>query len=168
MTVSKTQEQIAVEIFYAAIQAHPQVRLISWHPPDSKSYITNNLRIPIVNESNLRRREHIDFIIVVQSTLLMLLEAKGSLSESVEDITKLRRIIDQYSLNDLVILFRRQGAIFKEVPTAIQLGLIVSSADTPIPQGFVVFECHSSFGIRIHVGEHTIENIANSVIQAFG
>lgn len=105
-----TLEYISSEKLFDAFSEAESCVVHSWHPPDSKAYFTRLLYIP-----HNGKREHIDLIVQCRD-VLYLIEVKGRLCDSWDDVEKLRSITEAYSTEDLVQQFKTQGEPFWVVP----------------------------------------------------
>ena len=128
---------------------NPNTTVLSYHPPNGKAYETDLIRIPKrgVRETAVRDRYHIDLIFVANDCLV-LVELKCHLSESGDDIEKLREIRNTYTLPDLLRII---GARLTTTPVELLhnirhlvLALGVETIDREIPQDFVVFEAQET------------------------
>lgn len=156
--MSTCEDQVAQDLFLW-FSARPNAKIISYHPPSSKSYPTDLLRIPRkVRGVRTRERYHID-LVVVEEVFLFLIEFKCKLSESVNDITKLREIEENYSLEELIQYIQRRTTVLSEEEKS-QLGdvqyLILSlgfrDSDFPLhPSEFVLFST-TLIPPSIHIG----------------
>lgn len=144
----KTDEERASEDLYDYFVKFTKVHC--WHPPDSKSYFTLLLQVPNNNNAKKSGRDHID-LIIQKEKILMLLEVKGKLTESDKDITKLRRIRDTFTLNELVELFRQQGAKFENKPEELIIGIAARFVNCNAPDDLAVFKAGD--GKVVCVGE---------------
>jgi len=112
---------------------------VSYHPPNSKRYKTPNVRFPKINGNIRKGRDIVDFIFMSKEELL-LIEAKCKLSETKEDQKKLERILSNYSITDMLSLFKRYGVNIPMKPTKIVKCLAVKEIDTEsIPKNFRIY-----------------------------
>lgn len=130
--------------------------VLSYHPPNGKAYETDLIRIPkrgIRNEA-IRDRYHIDLIYIVGDCLI-LAELKCHLSESGDDIVKLREIRDTYPLPDLLrLISARLTTVPADVVNKVRrlvLALGVESVNAQIPPDFAVYEAKET-GISLFTG----------------
>ena len=133
-----TCESRVSENLYRHVAASKSSRVLSWNPPNAKSYRAPNLKLPW-REGSRRRRDLVDAI-WVSTDSLVLAELKCYTSESEGDIEKLRRIRHQLGLQDLVTLLRRQGADLAPEPRQLALVLGVEKLDTDVPADFTAME----------------------------
>ena len=119
----------------------PEYYLISHHPCDSKRYSSCNIQIPKRPPRGRTGRDVVDFIYISENELL-LIEAKGRLSETEDDQEKLDEISQTYTLDELLTLFKRYGAEIPYSPKILTKGLAVNDLDTrPEKRGFRIFHC---------------------------
>lgn len=86
-----------------AINSSAVWNLIAYHPPSAKSYSYDHFPFPILGDNGLRQgkgRYHFD-IIAVSGSCLLIVELKCKSSESSEDVEKLRRFTETYSLEKI-------------------------------------------------------------------
>ncbi len=139
------------------------VVVLSYHPPNGKAYETDLIRIPKrgVRRTAIRDRYHIDLIFIVNDCLV-LVELKCYLSESDDDIDKLREIRDTYALAELLsIIGARLTTVSDEVLENVRrlvLALGVESINREIPPEFVVFEAQET-DLNIFYGDEVPEDI---------
>jgi|GEM_PF-4928434 len=114
------------------------VTILSWNPPNAKSYRAPNLKLPWL-DGQRRRRDSLDAIWVIEECLF-LVELKCFSSESGKDVEKLRRIRDRLGLEQIVTFLRRQGVEIGKGVTQLVLTIGVNKVDTPIPADFIVLE----------------------------
>lgn len=121
---------------------HPEIHLVSLHPPSGKSYDTDLIRFPVFrNGVRTRERSHVDVVFVWKETLF-LIELKGNSSESLEDTAKLRELRDQIGIEELLqIIAKRYRALawnsLRPIKTLV-LGLGVEKHEGPTAPDFVV------------------------------
>lgn len=144
--------------------------VISGHPPSSKAYDTDLVRLPAPGRH--AGRYHIDIIFAING-LLVLTELKGKSSESFSDIEKLRDIIGSYSRAELVRLIRIRtnrkdidwSAIDKIIPA-----IGVEFCDTIYPDDFVTIIAGSDETIKFCVGNSVPDQkvVERYLSMAFG
>ncbi|WP_394513097.1 hypothetical protein [Priestia aryabhattai] len=142
----KTDEDIASEKLYDFFDEQKKAVVHCWHPPDGKSYFTLLLQIPQINAKGERtgKRDHIDLIVQIKD-ILLLLEVKGTLSDSGVDIDKLNNIKKAFTIDQLVELFEKQGAEFAIKPKELILGLGARYVDTKyIKDDFAIFQADNN------------------------
>jgi Holliday junction resolvase-like predicted endonuclease len=118
-----TSETVASEALFEYFKAAPCSSVLSWHPPDGKAYFTRLLYLPIDG-----KRSHIDLIIQIKKTLIFI-EVKDCLSNSYEDVEKLKRITAVFSLEKIIKQFSRQGITFNEFPERIEFAIAAKMSD---------------------------------------
>lgn len=141
-----------------------RLRVLHWHPPGGKKYFTSHLRIPRFSGSARIGRYLVD-LILANNEVLLLIECKCRLSESSEDLEKLRSIRDDAGFEKLKTLFLRQGASVEEAKT-LMLGVGVKYIDAPIPHDFVVFETKSPGVLVTHWGSSICEEHKQRISEA--
>jgi len=121
-----------------------EIRVISLHPPSGKSYDTDLIRFPVIQDGvRTRKRAHVDAVFVWEWALF-LVELKGKSSESADDTAKLRDLRDHIGLEELLRVIRRrqfgdpQGSLGK-IDTLV-LGLGVGQHDITTESDFLVLE----------------------------
>lgn len=114
-----------------------EANLISAHPPSGKAYDTPLIRIPAYGRNS--GRYHIDLIFEFEC-ILFLVELKGCSSESIKDIDKLRKILGDYSQDELVRLIQnrseQEGVDWKSIFVTVP-AIGVSIHDLDVPPDFV-------------------------------
>lgn len=85
-----------------------EYELVSHHPPDSKRYSSANIQIPKRGIRGSTGRDIIDFIYVSIEEIL-LIEAKCSFSETMNDQIKINQITATYTPFEFTNLIRRSG-----------------------------------------------------------
>ena len=87
-------------------------QVLSFHPPSSKAYASDLIRIPKLNSdgSRSRSRNHVD-VIFITAHELWLVELKGRYSESADDISKLAEIKGSYSDKELIIFISNRVTV---------------------------------------------------------
>lgn len=136
------------------------VNILSWNPPNSKSYRAPNLKLPWM-EGKRRRRDSLDAIWTVEDCLF-LVELKCCSSESGKDIEKLRRIRDNLGLEQIVVFLRRQGVDIEERVTQLALIIGVERVDTETPSDFTVLEV-TDRGISPFFGSQIVLQVTEKV-----
>jgi|ERR1041385_1716001 hypothetical protein len=145
----------------AALFQNPNTVVLSYHPPNGKAYETDLIRIPKrgLRKSAVRDRYHIDLIFIVGDSLV-LVELKCNLSESSDDINKLREIKDTYPLEDLKrLIAARLTTVSTDVLDNINdivIALGVEIINSEVPNDFVVFEAKEA-GITVRCGNEISE-----------
>ncbi len=96
-------ETVVGEKLVAWLNYATEAQVLSFHPPSSKAYASDLIRIPKLNDdgSRSRDRNHID-VVFLTATKLWLVELKCKYSESGDDIQKLRDIKASYSNQELI------------------------------------------------------------------
>ncbi len=115
MKIQLTQETIASQRLYSFFYNSKNAKVHSWHPPDSKAYFTRLLQIPYNG-----RRSHVDLIVQI-GTILYLIEVKNCTTNSQDDLVKLSKIKNNFSIQQLIKLFSSQGTNFEIHPTEVQI-----------------------------------------------
>lgn len=87
------------------LKAHTEAQILSFHPPSSKAYASDLVRIPKLNADGTRSRSrnHVD-VVFANSTELWLVELKCKYSESSDDISKLNELKASYTDTGLINL----------------------------------------------------------------
>jgi hypothetical protein len=140
------------------------VIILSYHPPDGKAYETDLIRIPKrgIRDTAVRDRYHVDLIFIV-GNCLVLVELKCHLSESGDDIVKLREIRETYSLPELTrLISARLTTVPANVVNKIErlvLALGVETINANIPSEFAVYEAKES-EITLHFGNGVSQEVA--------
>lgn len=126
------------------LQQQSGIRVLSYHPTSAKAYESELIRIPKLEADGTRTKEryHVDIISLSDKTL-WLVELKCKLSESGDDIQKLREIQERYTLKQLCTLIGSRlttvtASVLDDI-TSIELGLGVEVLDSPLPLGFSIF-----------------------------
>jgi hypothetical protein len=129
-------------------------QILSFHPPSSKAYASDLIRIPKLNAdgSRSRSRNHVD-VVFITAHELWLVELKGKYSESADDILKLAEIKSSYSDKELITFISNRVTVpltydlnhINEVVTAIGVSKIDVAYNNEIPV-FVIDDSIDLFG----------------------
>lgn len=144
MIVSSCETRVGEKLI-SFLSKQNTVDIISFHPPSSKSYQSDLIRIPKINQDGSRSRDryHIDVIFISQNRL-WLVELKCKLSESNADIKKLRELISAYTFDELRGFIQSRITIFPKNDLnkvdKIVLALGVEVVDEEIEKDFVVIK----------------------------
>lgn len=130
------EKRVFDRIFAALTNSQQSVILHGGNPPGGKSYLVRNLIIKIpVHPST--RHSRIDLVCQIDS-MMILTELKCRLSQSSNDIEKLRAIRDNAPIENLIQMFEAQGVSFVTAPDKLVLCIGVEHLDADIPDDFVV------------------------------
>jgi hypothetical protein len=150
-----TCEDRVAEALFNWFKNRRKCQIISYHPPSSKAYRTDLVRIPKrANKVQTRERYHVD-VVVTESEYLFLIELKCRLSESDDDIAKLYDIAHSYMLGELLELIKRRATIPIDLTKVRQLvlGLGFENFDQPnAPNDFITF-CTKTSPPIVEVGK---------------
>jgi hypothetical protein len=123
------------------LMKQPNVTILSYHPPSSKSYQGDLIRISKLTPDRIRtkNRYHVD-IIFIKDDKLCLTELKCKLSESKADIEKLKEIERSYTLDALMEIISSRSSNNAILSTMKKLVKIigVKQVDSELPDDFVV------------------------------
>ena len=143
------------ERLYNWFADQPVFSIVSFHPPSGKAYATDIIRIPkVVNGKYTGERYHVD-LIVASERVLYLIELKCRLSESNDDITKLREIVRSYGIVGLLNIINKRSTTGIDLShiNSLVIGLGFQHFDMPFaPSEFITFTCtpddiHISIGV---------------------
>jgi hypothetical protein len=163
-----TEEDIAFERIMQRL-AEKQAIVLSAHPPSGKSYDTELIRIPARDRN--AGRYHLDLIFVLNE-FLYLVELKGRLSESSQDILKLRKLLSEYSLSEILRFVRkrvnRKGVNWEEIRYAVPT-LGCTKCDCSLPADFAVLEATSPDRLVFFLGNRVEQQLDchNSLFTTF-
>ena len=123
-------------------------QVLSFHPPSSKAYTSDLIRIPKLNRDGTRSRDrnHIDVVFLTENNV-WLVELKCRYSESTDDINKLNEVKNSYSNSEIIELIKGRITVpikydldsVKNVVTAIGVKLMDKPHNNEMPV-FVVDE----------------------------
>ena len=130
------EKRVFDRIFAALTSSQQSVIVHGGNPPGGKSYLVRNLIIKIPGHPTTQH-SRIDLVWQAGS-MLILTELKCRLSESSDDIGKLRVIRDNAPIEILVQMFGAQGVTFATAPDKLILCIGIEQLDADIPEDFVV------------------------------
>ncbi|MCE9608500.1 MAG: hypothetical protein K8U03_26750 [Planctomycetia bacterium] len=128
-----------------------RITVISAHPPSGKAYDSELVRIPAKERNS--GRYHADIIFVID-TVLFICELKGKSSESTSDVAKLRGIIADYTVAELVSFIRKRTNVATVNWAAITkvvglIGVVVGDASLPDDIVSIVASAPAEFEVDV-------------------
>ncbi len=118
-------------------------QVVSWHPPDSKSYNTRLIQLSYI-EGGKRKRYIPDLICLIKNTILII-ECKCSLVDSLgSDVEKLKAIMTLYEPSDIAKTIRNQNPNYETIEADTIIPCIgVKNINAELPSGFIIFSVGS-------------------------
>ncbi len=126
--------------------------ILSAHPPSGKAYDAELIRIPA--KQRHAGRYHIDVIFIL-GRFLFLCELKGSSSESADDVSKLRDLTKDYTLDQLVsFISKRVNRTDIDWPSITEMVKVIGVVmhDCPMPGDFATLVAIAPGTFEVIVG----------------
>lgn len=128
----------------------PFVRILSWNPPNAKSYHAPNLIFPKIVNGARKGSDRID-VVFETKRVLFLVELKCLATQAEDDLVKLRRVRDTLGLSGVVEAIQRQGVVVDSQVAGLALAVGMEIVDRDAPTDFSFLEIAES-AIRVTLG----------------
>lgn len=129
-------ETIVGEKLVSWLSLNTSAQILSFHPPSSKAYSSDLIRIPKLSLGGFqsRDRNHVD-IVFLTARNLWFVELKCAFSESVEDMRKLKSLKSSFTKEQIVQIIKNRITVPFSYPVEaikdIRIAIGVKRLDSP-------------------------------------